>query len=503
MDSTEEQAGNAESRGLFGGVARHSLVYGLGMVISRVISFLMLPIYLRFLSKEDYGVMFLVEMTLDFVAIIGGAQLALGIFRFYYKTDVEEERRQIVSSSFVLVGLMYAAVGTVTFFGAGFLSEILFGDRSQLLVIQIASVNLAAGALAIVPMSLARVEDRSILYVGVNLAKMLLAISLNILFIVVMEIGVMGIFISSLLANLVIGGSLAVWLIRQVGINFSSVWVRQLLRYGLPLIGVQVATFVATFSDRYFLQAASDTGVVGVYGLAYQFGFLLVVVGFTPIDTVWGPKRFDIARSEQKNTLLARGFVLVNAVVITTALGIALYVDPVLRIIADPEFHAAAALVPVILVAYVLQSWATIQDVGILVTERTKFLTLANVGSAVVAVLGYWLLVPRFLMWGAACATVIAFFVRWLLTYVFSQKFWKVEYRWSPVLILTGWAAALCLVPLALPEMGVVMSLALRTGLVLVYMAGGWLLPVFDDEERAMILEFIGRVRSAVQRRRA
>jgi hypothetical protein len=54
-------------------VAKHSLVYGLGMVISRSVSFIMLPIYTRYLTPADYGVMALVEMTLDVIAILGGA----------------------------------------------------------------------------------------------------------------------------------------------------------------------------------------------------------------------------------------------------------------------------------------------------------------------------------------------------------------------------------------------------------------------------------------------
>lgn len=473
--------------GLFKGVAKHSLIYGLGMLVSRAVSIVMLPIYLNYLTPADYGVLFLVEMTLDFIAIVGGGQLALGIFRFYHKTDDLADKYEMVSTSFALVGLMYAVVGTLTFLSAGIIADLLFGGPEHIIVVRIASVNLAAGAMVIVPLSLARVEDLSRLYVTVNVGKLLLAVAMNIFFIVILGMGVLGIFLSSLLTNILVGTILSIWLVRRVGRRVSRTWTRQLLRYGIPLMGMQVATFVTTFSDRYFLQAASDEDLVGLYGLAYQFGFLLIYVGVTPINMVWGPKRFEVARGGHRDVLLSRGFLMQNIVLFTTAVGICLFVADVLRVIAKPEFHSAAAVVPVILIAYVFQTWADLQDIGILVVERTKFLTLANVIGATVAVVGYATLIPRYLEWGAATATVMAFATRYAFTYAFAQRFWPVRYRWRPILILAAWSVGVVLFSLNLPAMQVVLSLTTRVLLVLVFGAGLWLLPILATDEREMV----------------
>lgn len=469
---------------MFKNVGKHALIYGLGMVLSRAVSFLMLPVYTRYLTPGDYGVMALVEMTLDFIAIIGGGQLALGVFRFYHKSDDEAEKREIVSTSFFLVGVLYLVISAAVFAGAGLLSQALFSTDAHVTVIRVAAGNLAAQSLLIVPLSFARVRDLSLLIVGTNLVKLVVTVALNILFIVGMGLGVLGIFLSSLIGNLLVGGWIAVWALRKVGVTFSRRWTRNLLRYGVPLMGMQVATFMATFSDRYFLQALSDEAVVGLYSLAYQFGFLLMMVGFTPFDMVWGPKRFDVARGEDADALLSKGFLIMNVLVLTSALGITLYVQDVLRIMSTPPFHPAARVVPVILVAYVLQAWASVQDIGILVKERTELLTVANLVSAVVAVGGYALLIPRYLEWGAAGATVVAFTVRYVLTYRYSQRLWPVQYRWRPVLILTTWVVVVCGVALALPTLPLLPSIGVRTGFVLVYFAGLWWLPVLGDDER-------------------
>src|SRR5690606_26127762 len=113
--------------------------------------------------------------------------------------------------------------------------------------------------------------------------------------------------------------------------------------------------------------------------------------------------------------------------------GLMLFVEDLLRILSPADYWGAARLVPVILAAYVFQSWAGVQDIGILVRERTSWLAVANWIAALVALAGYALLVPRFLAAGAAWAAVAAFFVRWLLTYRISQRLWPIRYRWGPV----------------------------------------------------------------------
>ncbi len=476
----------------FHGVARHSVIYGLGIVFARAVSFLMLPIYTRYLTPADYGVMALVEMTLDFVSIIGGAQLALGVFRFYHKTSDESTRQQIVSTSFLLVGGMYAVVGIFTFFLAESFSVLLFGSTLHSNVIRVAAANLAVGSLLIVPLAFARVTDHSVLFVTANAVKLVAAVALNLLFVVALEMGVVGVFLSTLTANALVGGGLAVWLVRRVGLRWSRNWTRDLIRYGVPLMGMQVATFLATFSDRYFLLASSSESVVGLYNLGYQFGFILVVVGFTPFDMVWGPRRFEVARGPDGQDAIARGFVLMNVLLLTTAVAISLFVADVLRVMATPQFHAAAQVVPLILVAYVLQCWASIQDLGILLEEKTKYLTLANFLSAGVAVAGYALLIPRYLQWGAAIATVIAFATRYVLTYVYSQRLHRFEYRWRPVCVLSGWSVVIAGAGLALPSMGIVPSVATRAFLGLLYLGGVWRLPILEGRDRESARRLMG-----------
>jgi O-antigen/teichoic acid export membrane protein len=472
-------------------VGRHALVYGVGILLTKAISFVMLPVYTRFLTPADYGVIELVEMTLDVISILAGARIATGIFRYYHKAKDPVERDAVISTALMVLAASYTAVGCLTFLAAPLLSRLVFDTDEYVTVIRLAAASLACSSLTIAPFTYIRVRERSTLFVITQASQLTLQLGLNILLLVHFGLGVKAVFISSLVTKFVIGSVLAGYLVSQVGLRFSRASTRDLLRYGIPLIGTQLATFVATFGDRYFLQAAADTTAVGLYALAYQFGFLVGAIGYLPFEMIWEPVRFSIAKREDRHQIYARAFLYLNLMLVTMALGITLFVEDVLQVMTTPAFHPAARFVPIIVIAYVMQGWVGLQDIGIHIRERTELITLANWAAALTALVGYAIFVPRYLGMGAAVVTVVAFAVRYLGCYLISQSLWRVEYRWAPVLRLLAIAVGVALAGHALPDLELAASIGAKLLLLAVYAFCVLNLGVLSSEEREQALGFL------------
>lgn len=473
-------------------VFRHAAVYGIGTLLGRVASFLMLPVYTRYLTPEDYGVMTLIDMTLDVMAILAGTQLVLGVFRFYHKEDKEEERRKVVSTAFISLGVSYVVVSSIGIVSAKWLSLFVFGSYDNTGLIRLASATLFTQSLAIVPLALARVRDQSSLYVISNLIRLVLTIALNILFVVFLEMGVAGMFLSGLLASSLVGGWLSVWLVRQVGVGLAVRHFRDLARYGIPMAGVQIATFTATFADRAFLQATGDTAGVGLYNMAYQFGFILSAIGFGPFAQVWGPKRFQVAKLPDRDKRFSEAFLFINMWVLWLAVAISLFIDDFFHVMTTDEFFQGARYVHLILIAFIFQIWATLQDVGILVRERTQLLTLATGIAAVVGLAAFAVLIPRFGPMGAAAGTILSFATRWALTFGFSQHVWPVKYDWKPVLRLLAMAVSVAVIGRLLPSLPLVQSVAVRSLLLVGFTVMIWHGGVLAGEDKLRLLR-VGR----------
>lgn len=284
---------------------------------------------------------------------------------------------------------------------------------------------------------------------------------------------------------------------------FSRPACWDLLRFGIPFVGTQIATFVMTFGDRYVLKVATDLTTVGIYALGYQFGFLLATLAYAPFNTVWEPARFEIAKRPDRDEMYSRAFVYFNVFQFFVAVVIALFVSDLLRIMAAPAFHGASTVVPVILVAYVLQAWTGFHNLGVFIKERTGLITLANWIAMGVAVVGYLVLIPRLFAMGAAIATVAAFGTRELLVYRMAQRLWPVRYKWTPVWLNAIIAATVVVMGLLMPAMVVWRSVFFRCLLVIVYVGAVWHLGVLTTKDKTTIRAKIHQLRAAVLARSA
>lgn len=480
-------------------LSHHTLVYGVGILLGRAVAFVMLPIYTRVLTPADYGILQLIGMLLEVTAILAGSSIAGGVFHFYHKASTDEERNSVLSTALMLTTVAYFGVTGVATVAAPILADIVFGARGDnVFFIRLACMSLAFEGLVMVPLALIQLRHRSKLFVVVHAVKLFLQLVLNIVFLIPLRMGVTGVLLSTLIANVAIGIWLGVSFVRDVSWRVSVPMVTRLLRFGIPLVGTQICAFILTFGDRYFLNKAGGAAIVGLYGLAYQFGFLLVSIGYWPFNRAWQPVRFEIAKAPNRDEIYARAFVYLNILVVTMAVGLALFTKDLLRIVAAPAFHSAEALVPLILLASVLHVWTKFLNLGILIKERTEYYTLATWMSAVVAVGGYIWLIPKMLAWGAALATVLAYIVRHVAVYGFSQRLWYVRYRWGPVVRLLGLGVGVCMLEIAAPEMAIGMSVGMRLVLFAVFVTGMWKLDVLSEQDRALVLRAIRAPRSTL-----
>ncbi len=474
-------------------IGRHGLIYGIGIIATKGIGFLMLPIYTRYLTPADYGVLQLVTMVLEAASVFAGARIAQGIFRFYHKAESLQERNEVMFTSLALLTLSYAVVSGLSFIAARPIARAVFEAEGQyVFYVRLAAAGLAFQTLVLVPFAFLRLRDKSTLFVIWSVVQLALQATLNVVLLIPFRLGVAAVLISSLVSHVTLGFVLVVLMIRQVGTRFSIQSARDLIRFGVPLIVMQVASFIMAFADRYFLVRAANTAVVGIYGLALQFGMLLLLVGYMPFSRVWEPMRFEIANRSDRDAIYARVFILMNVVLITAGLLIALFAHDLLVLVATPPFYAAHVLVPPLVLAFLLQCWMHFFNVAIFVKERTEFFTIATWIAAAVAVLGYLVLIPRYLALGAVLTTAIAYLVRFWLVYLFGQRLWRVEYQWGPVLKLLAMAIGVYTMVAVLPLPNHLVALSVKLLLVIAYGFGLWTTGVLSPSDRRQIRRMLG-----------
>lgn len=452
----------------------------------------MLPVYTRFLSPADYGLIALLDLSVDLTAIVFTAGTTAGLQRFYFKTQDEDARLRLISSAFLLtLGLALAGAVALAALSPIIWQHGLRGAGAPWYVV-LAAANFFLGMLVFLPQAVAQTRQRPRLFVMVSLAKLVLQLGLNILFIVHFRLGPVGLLWSTFVTSLVLGGFLTVRQFRETGVRLDREYVRDLRRFGVPYQLTWAGSFLLTFGDRFFLQAGPGITAVGLYGMAYQFGFLLQQVGAAPFLNAWNPHRHQLTLLPQddRDRRYNRGFLYLNLLVITAATAIAVLIRPVLTVMTTPPFHPAAQLVPVILLAYIAEAWNEAFRFSIDVSEQTRYSTYATWISVVVVMLLYAGLVPPFGPMGAAVATVMGMSLRAALTYHWSRRLWPIAWQVArPLrLLLVGIGAAL--VAWLIPPQGIVMQVVTGLAILGVYAVLAYGL-VLDEADRGLVRQML------------
>ncbi len=477
-------------------LVRHTAIYTFGSILRNLASIVMLPIYTRHLNPSDYGVIELLSTTVDLFAIVFGLRVGEAIFRYHTSYTEKKDKNEVISTALILVaGLTAAGLLLLLLFGEK-ISLFVFGNTAHAWEMRMYGMTLPLSALIEIAFVSLRAEQRPWPFVGLSTLRLILQLSFNIYFVVVMGLRVDGVIYSALLSGTIMVVALATETIFRNGLRFSRAKARELSVFSWPLVLSALATFFFTSSDRYFLRHFSNTWEVGIYSLGYRFGYMLLTLGWVPFAGIWDTERYNVLKGENPQTVFNAIFVAVSFMLIFGALGITVFAGDVLRIMASPHFWPAYRVVPMIVAAYVFQAWTSFTNVGLLLRGRTIHTFYSTVISFLLAVLGYVILIPRFGAVGAAIATLAGFVARFLWIYNVSQSSYDMGLKWSKVAKGFCLATAIYflsrLAPAYLPWSFAVHAMEMFLFILLLM-----ILPVLDRHERANLRAVIRNPRMA------
>jgi len=407
----------------------HAGIYTVGIILNRAVSFVMLPIYTRYLTPSDYGVLELLEMTVDVVITLTALGIHQGFFKFYYAYEADNDRKELVSTVFIM-SITLLVLSTVAFGTASSgISHLVFGSEQYSHFVLISFINMFFQFLLVLSLGYLRVQYKSLLFVVINGLKLALQLFLNIVFVIHFKMGIIGVLYSTMIASLIIGIGMTSYVLLGVGLRFSKYKAVELLKFGFPFIISSYGAFILTFSDRYFLNYYRTLSDVGTYSLAYKFGFLLMTFPVLPLHNIWMAQRFELVKKVDYEETFNRYLSWFCIITLTVGLVISMEVRDVLRAMSAPAFWEAYKVVPIIVLAYFMQGCTDIFNFGIHYSGKTKHMAYGTGLAAFCIIALSFLLIPRYGAVGAAWATLISFIVRLFYVYYASQKLFRVNYK--------------------------------------------------------------------------
>ncbi len=428
------------------GFVSHAATYAIGNIARRIVGFAMLPIYTRFLTPADYGVVGLVTFALAIFETLLGARLGAAIPKFY--TDAKDSlgRRAALWAAWGLSAAASAvAVGVVVLFrGVG--SELLFGDRRYALVLALSSVNLVSQPIEQTGMTYLRLRERSGLFLAFSMSKLVFQVALNLLLVVYWREGVMGVVLSGLISSIVLGLATTAYLAVHEAPAFDWHTTRRMVQFCWPLWLSGLAGLYIGSSGSMYLRVFGNLSDVGLMSLGMRFAVVVGTLIWSPFFAHWEPMSFQYYKDVAGWRKFHIAFVVSSALMFAGGLGVSMFAGPVIRLMAAKSFDAAAVVVPILTLGFILNSLRQFFNFSLFVTGNTKLFSVIQYGTALLITVAYLLLIPRFGLVGAAAAQTLTFTANFIYLSVLSRRYFDPGVKLMPLALfgLIGLAAFVC-----------------------------------------------------------
>lgn len=411
-----------------------SIILIIANLVIKAINFFLLPLYTKYLSPAELGISDSITNITAILLPILMMGMDSAFSAFYFDIRTEEHKRKVFNTTLAFLLIAGIIPFIIAIFSKG-ISIWLFNSDKNYLLVAISLISISFN-LWYTPYALhARMENRMVLFAGINISASLLMIISNIFFVSVMQLGAFSLIISSAIVQLY---QLLIYL-KLIPTNFKCKYynkelLHSMLKFSLPIVPTAIAAWFLSLSDRYLILYFLSTSDVGIYGIAARFSSVLSVVSsavFTAYTSFAFDKKDDAdARHQYKRILNFYYMTLMLLCIVINLCG-----KEIIGVMTNASYSTSHLILPGLLFGQVMYGVSVIIGYGLSFAKKTNYILLVNIIGAMVNIILNIILIP---VWGtqaAAYTTYAGYFIMVILTYYFSQKFYKCDYEIRKVII--------------------------------------------------------------------
>ncbi|MFP4458260.1 MAG: oligosaccharide flippase family protein [Candidatus Zixiibacteriota bacterium] len=401
----EKQKGNKKVS-----LLKHTIVYGAGRVLSRVLSVLLLPLFTNYLIPSEFGLWQLLVLYSSAIMAISQLGLNNSLFRFYILAAKKHRGKVVFSVILGMTGFSALIIVAANLL-KGHLSMLLTGTDIHAMLVLLATIVGVLDGLFITLSLLYRIEERPMKYTAYSIAQTAGTLLLAIIFIVLFDYGVEGIFYAFAIGNFLVIIPLLWNAFSRMDLHFDAALFWELLIYGIPFVPVLLATMIFSLIDRWLLRYILGMHEVGLYSAGYKIASFVLLV-LTAFRFAWSPRMYQLYKERKLMQYLPSLYKKLGGLLAAASCFVIFFGREVFDIlISSDDYMAGVWIAPIVGVAYYFDGISLLAESGIYIKKRTGVLPIITILGAMINISLNLYLIPKIGINGAAIATVISYIV--------------------------------------------------------------------------------------------
>lgn len=418
-----------------------TIVYAIGNLGTKILTFLIVPLYTYYISTSDMGDYDLLMTSVSLLAPIVSLKISDATYNWMIKQTMSNEvcikatYNYLLKScalSVIVVGIIghIAHIWNLKLFLAILVLDPVL-ETTQKILRGLKNQKLFAAS--------------GIIYTGI-------LVTLNFITVCVMKLGV-----TSLLVNTIISQLVSITLIFAlekrmrclvVTVNKSTLLETQkeMLKYSMPLVPSTLSWWVMSVSDRYVVRFFLGSSFNGIYAIATKFPSVLQTF-FVLFNNAWTDMALANLHSKEENSKYVSGLFEKMYMFSFSAIFCLIPMTKVVtQVILSSDYKIGSIYIGFLYLGAIFQGFSTFASVGYLQSKKTARAATSSLAGAIVNLLVDFILIKSVGLFAAALSTYAGFLVMWLVRMYDIRKDWPIAVNIPKFTIMTLVATAIATV---------------------------------------------------------
>jgi len=464
--------------------AKHIVIYSIGNLSTKLVGFILLPLYTDFLTTEEYGMLAILEVTSFMLIAFVGMRQSTAMMRWCSAEKDDEKTRSIAFTTLITIMVMGLAFNLLFQPLAGSFGRILFDSADFKSYFRVLFMFVSFEILNVWVLDLIRIKGKPTYYVLLSLVKFIIILSLNIYFIKYQGMGVLGIILSQLIGSVILFLISLFFIAKNITAKLNLSEVKPMFKYGFPLVFTTVSMYLLSLGDRYLMKYMLDLGDVGVYSLGYKIATVTNLIVIQSFQTGFLPIAYKMYEQKGNDRFFTKTLTYYTFILVLFSLALSLFSKELITLLSKKDDYIVAyTIVPFISHGLIFKGIQYVFSLSLHFVKNTKYNAIIVLSVAIFNFFLNMLLLPRLGIYGAGLASVTSFCIMLIAFRIYAKRFYDPGYEIGKLFLLVGLGIGLYLVSLLFDDFSMVVEIMLKLVLIIIYPFLLYLLGFYEKVE--------------------
>ncbi|WP_183568330.1 oligosaccharide flippase family protein [Mucilaginibacter sp. SP1R1] len=445
------------------GLLKNTIIYSIGNLGSKLLSFLLVPLYSFYLSKSDLGYYDLIITTMSLLVPFVTVQISDATYRWLieYKNDALKIKQAVSSGMFIII------INFILFF-------IICVSASYIFHVQYTMYFLVLFLFAsIFPylQQIVRGLGNNKLYSIIGIINTFLLVIFNTFFLLVLKYKLEGVLMSTAIANcisillILFSGKLY----KYVSISAINKYeLKEMAKYSWPLIPNTISWWLINEVNRFIILFKLGADSNGIFALSNRFPAIILILN-SIFMLSWQDHAISNHDNKDKDAFYTKVFNIYMVLELTIVILLISVSRLMVKHLVGPQFYESWMYMPVLYLSVAFSSFAAFLGAGYLGAKKTVGIFATTVCGSVLNLIISYLFISKIGLFAPAIGTLLGFMVMWVVRTYQTRQFFtiKIDYKmFISLLVLCGFFMKLVLIRNAYVE---ILSIVAAVAIVLIF----------------------------------